>query len=97
VAGAGVPRGQIGTLEKIRDAIEAGGVEFLGPSQRSNGGGGSGAGRKPIFCLLSRPDTTHSPQVRPTNCGLKPEEDPHARARPVFAPTNCGLKGNGDV
>jgi hypothetical protein len=38
-AGAGVPRGNIGTLEKIRDAIEAAGVEFLGTSQRSNGGG----------------------------------------------------------
>jgi hypothetical protein len=41
-----VPRGNIGTLEKIRDAIEAAGVEFLATSQRSNGGG-PGIRRRP--------------------------------------------------
>jgi hypothetical protein len=39
LAGSAVPRMHIATLEKIRDALEAGGIEFLQASQRSNGGG----------------------------------------------------------
>ena len=45
-AGAGVPRMHIDTLEKIRDALEAGGIEFHGASQRSNAGG-PGIRRRP--------------------------------------------------
>jgi len=33
-------------LEQIRDALEAGGIEFLGASQRSSGGG-PGIRRRP--------------------------------------------------
>jgi hypothetical protein len=45
-----VPRGNIGTLENIRDAIEAAGVEFIPASGRRNGGGPreSGGGRRPV-------------------------------------------------
>ncbi len=45
-AGEAVPRMHITTLEQIRDAIEAGGIEFLQASQRSNGGG-PGIRRRP--------------------------------------------------
>lgn len=39
LSGAGVPRMHIATLEKIRDALEAAGIEFLHANQRSPGGG----------------------------------------------------------
>ena len=45
-AGAEVPRMHIATLEKIRAALESGGIEFLQASQRSNGGG-PGIRRRP--------------------------------------------------
>jgi transcriptional regulator with XRE-family HTH domain len=38
-AAEGVPRMHIDTLEKIKAAFEAAGIEFLQASQRSNGGG----------------------------------------------------------
>jgi predicted transcriptional regulator len=40
-SGDAVPRMHIATLEKIKAALEAGGIEFLQPGQRSiNGGAG---------------------------------------------------------
>jgi transcriptional regulator with XRE-family HTH domain len=37
----GVPRTQVGTLQKIQAALEAGGVEII-PANRGNHGGGPG-------------------------------------------------------
>jgi hypothetical protein len=39
-AGDRVPRMHIATVEKIRGALEAGGIEFLQAGQRSNGSAG---------------------------------------------------------